>query len=165
MTGYPIPPVVAYYTDPSYRLSKYLAWWFRETANFTSKRSILNSTTLAHELDDRVFPLGSRLVSFDAVSMFTRIPVQYTIDLVVNNLCNRQLPQNIIDEFKTLIQLCLKDNTYKFQNKTYQFPDGLPMGGSLSTLLADVFMSHMEYTILEDPSAAQSILHYGRYVD
>ena len=35
-TSYPIRPVIAYYTDPSYRLSKYLASWFRETANFTS---------------------------------------------------------------------------------------------------------------------------------
>ena len=83
---------------------------------FTSKRLILNSITLARDLDDRVFSLGSHLVSFDTVIMFTRIPVQYTIDLMVNHLCNRQLPQDTINEFKKLIQLCLKDNICRFQN-------------------------------------------------
>ena len=91
--GHPIRPVVAYYTDPSFLLSKYLAWWYKEMANFCPKRSILNSINLAREQNEQVFPLGSHLVSFNTVNMFTRISVQYSINLTVNHLHNQKLPE------------------------------------------------------------------------
>jgi len=39
------------------------------------------------------------------------------------------------------------------------------MGGPLSSLVADVFLAHMEGQILSDTVVSQNILFYTRYVD
>ena len=163
--GQPIRPVVAYYTHPSFKLAKFLATWFKESAGFSPRYTVLNSVALVQELKMRTFPLGSRLVSFDDVNMYTNVPVQLTIDIMVSHLRNQQIHQDAIDEFKVLMKLCLEDNICHFQGKTYQFPDGLPMGGPLSSLVADAFLSHMEDQLLRDPAISQNIVFYKRYVD
>ena len=79
--------------------------------------------------------------------MFARVPVLFTINIMLNHLRNNGIHQDIVQEFETLLHLCLEDNICHFRGKTYRFPDGLPMGDPLSNLAADVYMTHMEYTI------------------
>jgi len=155
--GYPIRPVVSYFTDPTFLVAKYLAIWFREISGFNPRHTIKNSIEFANDLKQKTFPPGSRLFSFDVVSMFTHIPVFYTIEIMV-------YPE-IIEEFKNLITICLKDNICSYQGRTYRFPDGLPMEGPLSTLVADTFMDHLENQILTSGPETDSILYYARYVD
>jgi len=38
---------------------------------------------------------------------------------------------------------------YVFQNKTNKFPNGLPMGGPLSAIVADAFMENLELLLLD----------------
>ena len=164
--GQPIRPVVAYYTAPTYKLAKYLAIWFKEVTGYVSSYTIKNSIELANKLQGLSFPRGSRLISFDAVSMFTRIPVKYTIDIMLEFLKKAAIQQEIIDEFHKLIKLCLNDNICFFLGKTYRFPDGLPMGAPLSMLVADIFMDHLKSSILtSQDSSISNILFYARYVD
>ena len=103
---------------------------------------------MKHDL--RSFTLGSRLVSFDAVSMYTRITVNYTIGIMLALLRDAQIHQSI----------CF------FMSKIYKFQDGLPMRGPLSALVANAYMDHIEKQILnsKDPGV-QCILFYKRYVD
>ena len=164
--NHPIRPVIAYYTDPLYKLAKFLACWFKQATNFAPAKATKNSIELAQDLKDRSFPPDSRLISMDAVSMYTRIPVRYTIDCTLNHLRRVNIQQDIINEFEKLITICTKDNVCHFLGRTYRFPDGLPMGAPLSALMAEVFMDHLEDQILSsnDPSV-QNILFYKRYVD
>lgn len=162
---HPIRPVVAYFSDPAFHLSKYLAKWFRTLAAFDPQHTVKNSIELAKDLKKKSFPPTSRLLSFDAVSMFTKIPVLYTIDIMISHLQNQNIHPNVIAEFKNLITLCLKDNICFYRGKTYRFPDGLPMGGPLSSLVADVYMDNLETKILSDDNGAAHVLYYKRYVD
>ena len=98
--------------------------------------------------------------------MYTRIPVDYTIGIILTLLTNAQLHQDIVTEFKDLLKLCLKDNICFFMGRIYKFQDGLPMGAPLSALVANVYMDHMEKQILGSSHlSVQCMLFYKRYVD
>ena len=104
--GHPIRPAVAFYTASSYKLAKFLAKLFVELTNFQSERSIKNSIELADDLEQRSFPAGSCLVSLDAVAMYTRTPVDYTIGIMLTLLTNAQVHRDIVvDEFNDLLKL------------------------------------------------------------
>ena len=49
--------------------------------------------------------------------------------------------------------------------KTYKFPDGLPMRGPLSAMVADIFIDHLESAVLESSPHASHLRHWARYVD
>ena len=59
----PIRPVVAYYTDPSYLLAKYLASWFCAVTGYQPPHTVSNSAVLARNLSVLKFPAASILVS------------------------------------------------------------------------------------------------------
>ena len=63
-------PVVAYYTDPSFKLAQFLLSWFHAFSNFNPCYTIKNSVELSNKLKDRKFPVGARLISFDVKSIF-----------------------------------------------------------------------------------------------
>ena len=73
--GHPIRPVVAFYSDPTYYLGGFLANCFNSVSQFQPKHTVKNSAELAKSLSTLKFPANSKLLSFDAVGMFTRIPV------------------------------------------------------------------------------------------
>jgi len=163
--GYPIRPVVSYFRDTTFLVAKYLATWFREIPGFNPRYTIKNSIEFANDLKQKTFPPGSRLISFDVISMFTHIPVLYTIEIMVSRLRKKNVHPEIIKEFKNLITICLKDNICFYQGRTYRFPDGLPIEGPSPTLVADTFMDDLENQFLTSGPETDHILYYARYVD
>jgi len=65
-----IRPVVAFFSDPSYKLARFLVGVFKCVSNFKPQFPVTNSIELTSLLKSRNFPVGSILVSFDIVSMF-----------------------------------------------------------------------------------------------
>lgn len=159
-----IRPVVAFYSDPSFLLARYLATTFRLYSEFEGKFNVKSSIEFSKALKDRTFPPGSFLFVIDVRSMYTNIPVSRAIEIMCKILKNRSLDESFICQFKNLINACLARNICSFNNKTYQFPDGLPMGGPLSALVADVFMCHMEDLIFSSPPSSP-VSYWARYVD
>ena len=123
---------MAFYEDPTYRLARYLVDWFRTTCQFQYTQGIKNSTVLAQKLQHLKLPATSILVSFDAESMYTRIPVQQAIAVMITHLQRVLLPADVIEDFKTLLSHCIDKNVCVFQKTIYQFPDGLPPWEDLS---------------------------------
>ena len=99
----PIRPVVASITAPTYRLAKFLAQWFRSVTGFVGTYSIKNSIELVSKLNQTKFPEGSILVSFDVQSMYTCISVQLSIKLMITLLQQKNIPADIINEFRKLV--------------------------------------------------------------
>jgi len=98
--------------------------------------------------------------------MFNKIPVAETIELVCYLLQDMSLGDDDIEEFRDLITLCLEDNICMFNNLVYKFPDGLPMGGPLSSLAADIYIDNIEHRIHhQDFPQSQNINYWKRYVD
>lgn len=165
-TNMSIRPVVACYSSPNFKVSKYLGTWFKFFSNFEPRFTVLNSTVLNNDLVGKTFCMGSRLIFFDLVNMFNTIPIKETIDLMCDWLKKMNWEDEVIAEFRGLITLCLEDNICFFNGSIYRFPDGLPMGGPLSSLVADIYMGHIKH-LIHSPEFpySQRIAYWKRYVD
>jgi len=49
-----------------------------------------------------------------------------------------------IDEFMHSLRLCLTPTFCKYDDKFYEFSDGVPMGSPLAPLISEVFMDYLE---------------------
>ena len=67
------------------------------------------------------------------------------------------------DELKELLELCTKKMHFTFDGRTYQQTDGVCMGSPLGPVLANVFMVHLEETIV--PTLQEHMPTWRRYVD
>ena len=73
--------------------------------------------------------------------------------------------RDTVDEFEALILICLQLNICSFDNKTFKFPSGVPMGGPLSSVVADVLMDTLEWWVLEHWAKPDTIILWYRFVD
>ena len=106
------------------------------------------------------------MVSLDIESLFTNVPVNETIDIIIAKLFpvgvdlyhgfNKQ-------DFLTLLHLAVDDTYFTFDDKLYRQTDGMAMGSPLGPLFANIFLSHHEAQWLNDSPVKPSL--YRRYVD
>ena len=85
------------------------------------------------------------LVSCDVTSLFTNIPLQGTIDIVINLIFNPNLNLNITrKELKKFILLATQQTYFIFNSKFYNQIDGVAMDSSLAPALSKIFMGFHE---------------------
>ena len=107
---------------------------------------------------------GKYFVSYDVVSLFTNIPLDETINLIIDSLYPKipglaakdQLFKGMTKTiFRNALNYCLKDNVFIFDGKFYKQIDGCAMGSPLAPILADIFMNHLlEPKIIRDQTHA-----------
>ena len=88
------------------------------------------------------------LVSFDAIQLFTNIPVQDTIEHIVKIVPADKLPISK-DTLKILLRIACTEVPFIFNKKTYVQIDGLSMGSCLAPLMAEFALHMVEETIIE----------------
>ena len=112
--------------------------------------------------------------SFDVTSLFTNIPVQETIEIILNRLF--QDNDFIFDNYecqsalnkcqlKELLQLASLDNHFLFDGEIYKQIDGVAMGSPLGPTLVMAFMCYRKEQWLADWPLEFKPLFYKRYVD
>ena len=79
-------------------------------------------------------------------------------------LSNNNTDLLIANELLTLINLCLEQNYFTFNNNFFVQKDGLPMGSPLSPLLAELFMDSFECNLFSN-NKIKNIIFWYRYVD
>ena len=86
--------------------------------------------------------------------------------IVCNYLDRDVKDKELCGELKLIFETCIKQNYFFFNNKCFEFADGLPMGSPLSPLLAEIFMNFFEQTILSSNNPYfRHIVFWYRYVD
>lgn len=122
------------------------------------------------------------MVSFDVVSLFTKVPLQYTINLILDEIfptchdnplespcrklsrtkkciqCKRR------NDFNTLLEAATSKTHFIFNNKMYVQHEGVSMGAPLAPVIADIFMVHLETTLMDKLMQA-GVYEWHRYVD
>ena len=83
---------------------------------------------------------------FDIISLFTCIPVNENIEICLDKLYEHtKLVHNLKRlQLKKLLNYCVKENYFSFENHYYDQTDGVAMGSPLGPILANIFMSHFE---------------------
>ena len=102
---------------------------------------------------------------FDAKSLFTNIPVNFTINLIIDQLfpdsSSRVFSMNK-QQFRKLLNWTCNHTTFQFKGKFYKQLDGMAMGFPLAPAMADIFMNWFIDKAQPQSNCSFSVL---RYVD
>jgi hypothetical protein len=107
------------------------------------------------------------MASFDVKSLFTNIPLDETISIIVNKYFynTSRFHGFTVDQFTRLLNLSVKNCHFQFDGVLYKQVDGVAMGSPLGPLFANIFLSfHEKYWLADCPSNFEP-LFYRRYVD
>ena len=105
------------------------------------------------------------MISFDVESLFTNVPLDLTIDIILRKIyVEKVIKTNISREkLKTLLILCTKGVPFVYDDDMYEQKEGVAIGSPLGSVFADIFMSELENTLVPNLSTIMNLWH--RYVD
>ena len=109
-------------------------------------------------------PEEFQMVSFDVKSLFTNVPLETGIDIILRRIyTNHELTTSLTKkEMKEILLLCTKNVHFTFNGQIYIQVDGVAMGSPLVPLLADIFMIELERSLIPN---LRKIKFWRRYVD
>ena len=107
---------------------------------------------------------GKAMASLDVSSLFTNVPLMETVDYICEMIEHNNLQIGLPTPYlKELILRCTMNVNFLFNGSVYRQIDGVAMGSPLGPLLADIFMSKLENTVLREEISKFSL--YVRYMD
>ena len=107
------------------------------------------------------------IASLDVESLFTNVPIDDTIDIILQHTFNHpslsapKIPKPLL---KQLLELCKKESPfYSPDGRLFIQRDGVVMGSALGPLFANFYMGHLEHEVINKQINKPHI--YCRYVD
>ncbi|XP_025995454.2 uncharacterized protein LOC113004947 [Solenopsis invicta] len=139
---------------PSYQLARYLTKPLQKLTGLNGSH-IKNSIDFVNKIAKIKTKLNDLLVSFN-VLLFTNVPVQDTLDIIIKS---DKLPANLFP----LIEHCLTSIYFQFQGEFFEQTSGAAMEFSISPIIANIFMEHLEDKVLKNTPFKPPT--WFRYVD
>ncbi|PNF41399.1 hypothetical protein B7P43_G14428 [Cryptotermes secundus] len=135
----PLRPIISTIGSPTYRLAKHLASLLN---SFTcdSPHHVRNSAEFVHTIKSLRLNPCDMMVSFDVVSLFTKVPIKDTMDL---------LEGNFAEDVLRLFRHVLTTSYFSFNGQFYEQTDGVAMGSPLSPVIANFYMKYFEERALD----------------
>ena len=139
-TDFPFRPIVSYINSPPYNLSKFIAVLLTPLVG-ANGFTVKNSYEFVEQLKNLTINHDKCVVSFDIISLFTKIPVDVAKTIVLERLKKDDTLDDRSDltltDIMTALNLCL-DNTYLyFRGKFYRQIFGVAMGSPVSVIIAN----------------------------
>ena len=149
----PLRPIVNSIGSPTYALAKYLTGLLQPLVGKCSHH-VKNSFQFIEILDNIKVNSTDILVSFDVESLFTKVPLKETLELLSSHF-----DAKIINLFRHV----LTSTYFLFDGNYYEQSDGVAMGSPISPAVANFYMQEFEHMALERSQLQPS--HFFRYVD
>ena len=94
------------------------------------------------------------------------MPLQRTINIILDHAYNNKLIATRLkgQTLEKLIKDTCSKTVFSTNNRFYQQIDGVSMGSSLGLILASIFMTEMEKTIIKKLIDDKILLFFGQYV-
>jgi hypothetical protein len=137
--GVPLRPIVRNIGAPTYQLSKYLAGFLSQLTGKVTHH-VRNSLQFVQTWDSIIVQPEELMVSFDVVSLFTKVPITDTLQLV---------GQHFEEDLLVLFKHMLTSTYFCFKGKFYEQTNGVAMGSPLSPVVANFFMEDFEKRAIE----------------
>jgi hypothetical protein len=151
--GIPLRPIVNCITFPTYSLAKHLAGILIPFVGH-SPSHIRNSEDFIQKLNTICLQKSDILVSFDVVSLFTKVPLEDTLQLLQQYFHNQTI---------CLFKQVLTTTYFLYDGAFYNHTDGVAMGSSLTPVIANYYMEHFKQQAISAVSRRPT--HWYRYVD
>lgn len=152
-TDVPLRPIVSAIGSPTYTLAKHLTTLLQPVVG-TCEHHVKNSTEFVKNIHNIKLDPQDILVSFDVVSLFTRVPLKDALQLLESNFT-----PDVIALFKHV----LTSTYFLYDGQFYEQQDGVAMGSPLSPAIANFYMEHFEHLALK--RTVYSPKYFYRYVD
>ena len=121
------------------------------THNDHTVKDSFEAVNRIHNIPPELFDQGYRYVSFDVTSLFTNVPLNKTVDVILKRVYKDKLIKTNLRKStlkKLLLDAC-KKTAFSFNNTIYEQKDGVSMGSSLGPVLANVIMTEFEKYIVD----------------
>ena len=143
----PICPIISTLNTATYHLAIY--WAKLLSLLSTSEYTVSSSKEFLTTIKNVQVPPGFHMVSFDVELLFTNVPLEYTIGLLLERIYNKgELVTNITrSEMKEML-LCMKNVHFSYNHDIYIQKDGVAMGSLLGSVLAGIFMVNLERSLV-----------------
>lgn len=159
----PLRPIISQIGTVTYDIGRKLK---EIITPYMPTKYMINSTSEFIDITKNVTEPGL-LASLDVCNLFTNVPVNETIDIIINCMFNNPgvaPPPISKDIIRDLLKICTEDAPFRgVTGEIYQQKDGVSMGGPLSPVFANFYMAHLENNVL--PTINKAPLIYTRYVD
>ena len=161
----PIRPILSAIGTFNYNLAKFFVPVLSPCT--TNEYTVRNSAAFAHEISNLTYSDSTYMASFDVKSLFTNIPLDETIQICTDATFGQlnKFMNFTKKQFKSLLELAVKECIFLFDNCYYKQIDGVAMGSPLGPTLANAFLCHHEVSWLNDCPQEFKPLLYRRYVD
>ena len=114
--------------------------------------TVKNSCEFADFIRDKTLDACEELVSFDVVSLFTKIPVDLAVKVAEERLReDASLGQRTslpVEDIIHLLSFCLKTTQFTYNGTYYQQVFGTAMGSPVSAVIANMVMEDVEQRAL-----------------
>ena len=167
-SNYPLRPIISSIGSYNHELAKYLSDIIKSNIKEKGKSFsfVKDSFDFVKKITEIKHISDHIMLSFDVDNLFTNVPVNETIEVVLNKIYKKNQQSNTSlrrEEMKHLLETAVKNVPFRFMNRTFIQVDGVAMGSPLRPLLADIFMAELEKK-LNRLSTNKPIVWY-RYVD
>ena len=166
--GNPLRPIVDYTGSITYNVARSVADLLYPLMGKTD-HFVKNSKDRAKELKQRTLSQDEVLVSFDVVSLFTKVPIPEAVDVVRKRLEEdnklRERTNLEVDDIVDLLQFLCNTTYFSFNGKIYEQKFGTAMGSPVSPVLANLFMEDFEVKALSSCPVDCKPSFWKRYVD
>ena len=169
--NYPARTIVSTLGTPCYKVSKHLVKIIQPTLN--NDTTIKNSAAFVEEARQWKITPREVQVSFDVVAMYPSVPIKKATDVIMDMLkvdidnVRTRTPLNL-KHIKLLMDLCLDNSYFLWNNEIRKLVDSGPIGLSLMVVVAEGFLQSIEkraFTIAKSPVNSVCPITHKRYVD
>ena len=155
-------PIVSDVSSDSYRYSELIDDILRPLANIHPS-FIKDTNHFLDQLRNQTFSTDAMLVTFDVESLYTNIQPNKGIEALMKVYRRAGIFQYSFEEIKSLLEISLSNNDFKFNNEWYLQVSGTAMGKKYAPNYANIFMANWEYEIMEKAKCKPKF--YARFLD
>jgi hypothetical protein len=164
--GCPVRPILAAHSNPNFNLGKLLVPILSSLSD--NDYTLKNSYDFVQSIGRLDNADSYFMCSLDVESLYTNVPVNETIDIILDRIFTNDLILHhglTRNSLQKLLKLSLNDSFFRFDGCLYQQLDGLAMGSALSPVVANIFLDQFETQHLRNCPPEFKPKFYRRYLD
>ncbi|OXA48236.1 uncharacterized protein LOC110855495 [Folsomia candida] len=160
----PLRPIVDFRQFPTYQVASYLSNILKKLSN-NHVYTIKNSAEFISEIKNLKIRPGDTKVSFDVVSLFTKVPIEESLNYIkklLNEKNDGSWTKLTNEDIMDLLEICLSSTYFKYDGKFYHQTEGTAMGSPISAIVAELYLQSLEHKLV---TRNKFIIFWRRYVD
>ena len=162
----PLKPIVSSCGSVTCGVAKELAKILKPLVG-KSPQHINSTQVFVEQVKHITLTAGECLSSYDVSALFSSVPVDPALniikDLLEKDHTLKERTVLTVSDIILLLEFCLKNTYFSFQDQFYQHVEGTAMGSQVSSIVANLYMEYLEQKALS--TAPHSPRFWYRLVD